>query len=150
MGERLPSMFANVDDRIAKPGDPDLDMHLTGLRIASVVTLDTDGMTEFTVTFATGEAAGFWIDTGTGERVYPDQVTSVDLAAGLAMRPGAGWLLNFMLRRLEAWRADAALVAMTGAPGKWTLLYCPRHPAGEIVPVPRTGPAGEGKTDAQG
>lgn len=46
-----------------------------------------------------------------------------------------------MIRRLEAWRADRSLVAVPMAPGKWTLLHCPQHPAGTMVPIPRTDPS---------
>lgn len=137
MANRLSSMFANIDDRVARPGDPDLDMHLTGLRIAELVVLPGD-MTELALTFDASEAAGWWLDAETLERVYPDKVSSVELAAGYGMAPGFRHLSDIMLRRLETWRADRALVAVTGAPGKWTLLHCPQHPAGTMVPIPRT------------
>jgi hypothetical protein len=139
MARQLPDLFANIDDRIAKPGDPGLDCHLTGLRIAALVILPGDRITERTLTFDTREAAGFWADPETGGRVFPDTVTSLEITAGLGMRPGFRHLADIMLRRLEAWRADAALIALTSAPGKWTLLHCPDHPAGALVPVPRTG-----------
>jgi hypothetical protein len=32
-----------IENRIAKPGDPDLDCQLTGLRFASVIATDTPG-----------------------------------------------------------------------------------------------------------
>lgn len=138
MGNRLSSIFAGIDDRIAKPGDPDLDFHLTGLRVAELVVLPASRMTEITLTFDTGEAAGFWIDSRTRERVFPDRVSSVEITGGFGMLPGSRWLLDLMIRRLEAWRADRALVAVTMAPGRWTLLHCPQHPAGTMVPIPRT------------
>ena len=122
---------------VAHPGDPDLDCHLTGLTITDIVT-STDGpLTEAIITFGTSEATGFWNDSLTGERVIPSEVTSVETVFGLRMRPGTRWILDTVMMRLYAWRHDGALVTMTSAPGKWTLLYCPQHPAGEIVPVPR-------------
>lgn len=150
MSERLPSMFANIDDRIAKPGDPDLDLHLTGLRVASVVVLPADGLTEVAIDFATDGAAGFWVDPSTGERFFPDRVTMVEITGGFGMKPGSRWLLDVMIGRLEAWRSDAALVAATGAPGKWTLLHCPQHPEGAMVPMPRAELTGKAASDAEG
>src|SRR5262249_42649881 len=133
-----PSPFAGLDGRIAKPGDSDLDFHLTGLRVAELLVLHTGRMTEITLTFDTSEAAGFWIDPRTHERVFPDTVSSVEITRGFGMLPGSRWLLTLMIRRVEAWRANHALVAVTMAPGKWTLLHCPQHPAGTMVPMPRT------------
>ncbi len=98
-------------------------------------------MTEVAVTFDSSEAAGFWIEAAPGERVFPDTVSSVELTAGFGMLPGSRWLLDLMIRRLEAWRANRSLVAVTMAPGKWTLLHCPQHPAGTMVPIPRTDPS---------
>jgi hypothetical protein len=138
MDDRPSAMFASIDDRIAKPGDPDLDFHLTGLRIDELVVLHAAPMTEITLTFDTSEAAGFWIDSRTRERVFPNTVSTVEITGGFGMLPGSRWLLSLMIRRVEAWRADQALVAVTMAPGKWTLLHCPQHPAGTMVPMPRT------------
>lgn len=87
MGNRLSSMFANIDDRIAKPGDPDLDVHATGLRVADLVVMAAGRMTKVAVTFDTSEAAGFWMEAATGERVFPDTVSSVELTAGFGMLP---------------------------------------------------------------
>lgn len=141
MNDGLSAALAILGDRVAKPGDPDLDMHLTGLRIAELVVLpDADGMTEFTLVFETSEAAGFWIDLGTGECFYPDQVKNFEWTGAVAMAPGFGHMMDVMIRRLEAWRADGSLVAVTAAPGKWTLLHCPQHPAGMLVPLPRGNP----------
>src|ERR1700722_10168688 len=137
--EHLPSPFAGMDDRVARPGDPDLDLHVTGLRITEVVILAGAYMTEFTVTFDASGGGGYWSEAATGEGGFPDRMTRCEITAGLVMQPGFGWLLDLMLGRLEAWRADGALVAVTGAPGKWTLLHSPRHPAGPMVLVPRGG-----------
>lgn len=125
--------------QVAKPGDPGLDIHITGLRIAELVVLPADQVTRLAVTFDTSEAAGFWIDSSTGERVIPDTVTSYEITAGLRVAPGYELLLHMMISRLEAWQADRSLITSTSAPGKWTLLHCPGHPAGGMVPIPRTG-----------
>ncbi len=138
MGNPFSSVFAGLDDRIAKPGDPDLDFHLTGLRVAELVVVEAAQATEITLTFDTSEAAGWWVDYPAGERFYPDTVESVEVFGGFGMKPGSRWLLNLMIRHVEAWRADRALVVVTMAPEKWALLYCPGHPAGTMVPFPRT------------
>lgn len=131
--------MANEREGVAQPGDPDLDLHLIGLRIAELVVLPNDEMTDLVLTLDTRESAGFWTDSSTGERFYPDTVTSCAITAGLRMEPGYEYLLDMMIARLEAWKADKELITVTGAPGRWTLLYCPGHPAGQTVPIPRTG-----------
>jgi hypothetical protein len=131
-------VLADLDERIAKPGDPDLDLHLTGLRIAALVINYDKRMTEVLITFDTSEAAGFWINHSTGERFIPETVTSVDISGGIGMTPGNEWLLSFMVDRLTAWEASGALITVASSPGKeWQLLYSPLHPDGEIVPFPR-------------
>ena len=121
-----------LDDRIAKPGDPDLDCFLTGLKLASVVDVgDADGYTvEAALEFDTTGAAGWWIEAATGEQVFPASVTSLRAEFGVWLEPEFAHLAAALLRRLSAWVADGSLIAMTSAPGKWTLLRCPGHPAG--------------------
>ena len=130
----------SLDDRIAKPGDPDLDCFLTGLRLASVVDVgDADGYTvEAALEFDTTGAAGWWIEAATGEQVFPASVTSLRAEFGVWLEPEFAHLAAALLRRLSAWVADGSLIAMTSAPGKWTLLRCPGHPAGAVVVFPRS------------
>jgi hypothetical protein len=124
--------------RVAKPGDPDLDLELAGLRLASV---DAHGGGDYdlevTAGFDTAEATGWWIEAGTGEKVSPDRVAELTMAFGVKLGDGHGHLAAVMLGRLEAWARDGAAVTMTSAPGKWTLLLCPGHPAGEVMVIPR-------------
>jgi hypothetical protein len=77
--------------------------------------------------------------------VVPDRVTSLAATFGIRMDDGYAHLAQEMVDRLSAWCADGALIAMTAAPRKWTLLHCPQHPAGEIVIYPSSahGAAGE-------
>lgn len=128
-----------ADDRLAMPGDPDLDCMLTGLRLASIVATDSsEHDVEATLTFDTSGAAGYWTDSATGWTVYPDTVKSLDITFGVSLDSGFVHLAAEMTKRLSAWCADGALIAMTSAPGKWTLLRCPGHPAGGEVPIPRS------------
>lgn len=127
-----------IDPRIAEPGDPDLDLHLTGLCIDSlVVTRAADYDAECVLTFALGGAGGWWADASTGERVFPDRFTHASVTFGIQMQPGFAYLLDTVIETLEAWSADRSPLAMTCAPGKWTLLHCPGHPAGTVAVVPR-------------
>jgi hypothetical protein len=133
-------MAEALDGRIAKPGDPDLDCFLTGLKLSSVTDLgDADGYTiEARLEFDTSEAAGWWRDAGTGEQFFPDRVTSLSAEFGVTLDAGFEYLGAALLCRLSAWTADCSLIAMTSAPGKWTLLRCPGHPAGAEVVFPRS------------
>ena len=129
---------AFTDPRLAMPGDPDLDMHLTGVRIESVVVMrGTEWDAEVTLTFATAGASGWWRDTENGEIVYPDSVTMLESCFGLRMDSGYELLLEWLIGRLEAWRAEGCALVMTSAPGKWTALQPPGRP-GELAAIPRT------------
>ena len=129
-----------LDARVAQPGDTDLDFMVTGLRLASMTALDGDYDAEAILTFDTSEAAGWWTDSQTGEQHFPDQINHVEITCGFAMLDGYGQLAEEMIRRLGAWGKDRALIAVTSAPHKWTLLRCPQHPAGEVVVLPRRMP----------
>lgn len=124
----------DIANLIATPGDEHLDCCLIGLRIESLV-LNWHGRdrVEGILTFATGDAIGWWADSVTGERVIPDSVTSTEACFGVTMAPGFGFIARKMMARLEAWQADGALVSMTAAPGKWTLLRA----SGQQVVLPR-------------
>ena len=129
---------AFTDSRLAMPGDPDLDMHLTGVRIESVVVVrDTEWDAEVTLTFATEGASGWWRDTGDGEIVYPDSVTTLEAVFGLRMDAGYELLLEWLIGRLESWREEGCALTTTSAPGKWTALHPPDRP-GELAAIPRT------------
>ena len=127
-----------TDPRLAAPGDPDLDCHLTGVRIAEVVVLrDTGYDAEVNLTFDTSAASGFWRDAQDGEIFYPDTVTSLEAVFGLRMDPGYELLLEWLIGRLEMWRENETGLVMTSAPGKWTVLHPPGRPD-EMAPIPRT------------
>ena len=135
-----------TDARLAMPGDPDLDCHLFGLRLREIVTIPGDDYdVEVTIDYDVSEAGGFWTDASTGQRVVPDRVTRTYCTFGLKMQPGYEYLLDDMIGRLEAWQRDKAVIAMTAAPGKWTLLHCPGHPAGSQVVYPRGDFGGDGE-----
>lgn len=122
-----------VDDpRVANPGDEDLDLHLSGLMIAGyVVYPHGDGRAEFTVTFDTALAAGWWL-TPMGNRFIPERVLSSSAVFGLSGRAAAG-----ALWRLRTWQEQGRLLAQTSAPGKFTLL-CTDGPAGyQMMIIPR-------------
>lgn len=123
------------DPRVAMPGDPDLDCHLTGLRLATITMSGTGEFdAEALLIFDTSQAAGWWVDPSTRERFVPDKVTELTLVFGVQIAPGFKFLANLMARRLRAWADTGVFVQMTSAPGKWTML---RSPTDE-VPVPRT------------
>jgi hypothetical protein len=127
------------DERVAFPGDPDLDCHLTGLRLTSVVATDsTEHDLEATLAFDTSDTAGWWKDSRTGERVFPERVTELNITFGVTLADGFAFLAERLVRRLSAWSTDGALIAMTAAPGKFTRLYCPGHPAGGEAVIPRS------------
>jgi hypothetical protein len=129
---------AFTDSRLAMPGDPDLDMHLTGVRIGSVVVMrGTEWDAEVTLTFATDGASGWWRDTADGEVVYPDSVTTLEAVFGLRMDAGHELLLEWLIGRLESWREEGCALTMTSAPGKWTGL-APSERPGELAAIPRT------------
>jgi hypothetical protein len=90
----------------------------------------------------TSEAAGWWIDSAIGERVFPDRVTSLEATFGVRLEDGYAHLAQEVVDRLSAWCAAATVMGMTSAPGGWTLLHCPLHPAGEMVVYPRSAPNG--------
>jgi hypothetical protein len=139
----------DLGDLIASPGDPDLDCYLTGLRLTSVVATDgTEYDLEATLSFDTSDATGWWTDSATGEQVYPDRVTELNMTFGLAMAEGFAFLAEDLVRRLSVWSTDRALITMTAAPGKWNFLYCPGHPAGEQAIVPRSALPSERETNA--
>lgn len=125
--------------KIALPGDPDLDCHLTGLRIQAVISAPDDFGTEVILTFATEAASGWWVDSATGRRVQLTRIRELEAVYGIKMRPGWGILALAMTTRLEAWRDDRAPVEMTSAPGRWALLNSPGHPVGSQVVLPLAG-----------
>jgi hypothetical protein len=134
-----------MDDRIARPGDPDLDCILHGLRLGTTPIVNTEdtgeGFTlEMLIDFDTTQATGWWIDSRTGEQVWPDTVRSLEMTFGVTFDSGHEHLAVGIMRRLRGWANDAAPITMTSAPGKWTLLSCPGHPAGSELPVPRSEP----------
>lgn len=137
----------HIEDMIAKPGDPELDCHLMGLRLASIAPADTGTYDlECLLLFDTRQAQGSWTDSVTGKRVVPDTVTELTITFGVQMEEGYGHLAAAMLGRLEGWASACVPVEMFSAPGKWTLL---RSPADEVV-IPRsdaTWTASPGDTD---
>lgn len=127
---------------VARPGDDDLDCILHGLRISPspiITTGDSDaGFTlEARIAFDASQATGWWIDAE-GERVWPDRVMRVEVMFGIHLAAGYEYLAAEVMQVLSAWAKDAAPVTMTAAPGKWTLLSCPGHPAGTGVVIPRS------------
>jgi hypothetical protein len=137
---------AFTDSRLAMPGDPDLDMHLTGVRIASVVVMrGTEWDAEVTLTFATDGASGWWRDTEDGDVVYPESVTALEAVFGLRMDAGYELVLEWLIGRLESWREEGCALTMTSAPGKWTALHPPERP-GELAALPRTDAMREART----
>jgi hypothetical protein len=123
---------AEADARIAWPGDPGLDCHLACLRLASIVR-DPGFHAGGVLTFDTTEAGGWWISAGSSEKVYPDEVTSLDISFGVDMNGGHEAVAEAMMRRLAGWCAERRMIELTSAPGKWSLL----RSGTEMVPVPR-------------
>ena len=134
--------FDGADDWTAQPGDPALDLHLTGLRVAAVVIVPLTDTIDVVITFDTSQAAGFQADPGTGTQARLGMVTHTGIAASFSKCPASQQMVHIAADWLEAWRADAAPVELTMAPGKWTRLHCPDHPAGSTIPLPRTEDTG--------
>lgn len=122
-------------DRVAWPGDPGLDAHLSGLRINEILVPDA-GRTEMMMVFDATIAVGYWIQTETGDRLIPDDTTYI--TAIFIVPPGYRRWFDGIIAKLQAWQAAGELVALTAAPGKWTLLHCPGYPPGPSVVIPGT------------
>lgn len=128
-----------TDDLIARPGDPALDCHLTGLRLSAVIESPTGGYQfEATLGFDGSEASGWWVSDG--ERADIAEVTRLDISYGYDVLPE--YELHAMLQRsrLREWRDTGAVIEMTSAPGKWTLLSS----GDQRVVVPRKWPVAAG------
>ena len=70
--------------------------------------------------------------------MFPERVTELHSTFGVTLDDGFQFLAERLVRRLSAWSTDRALIAMTAAPGKFTRLDCPGHPAGEEAVIPRS------------
>jgi len=136
-------MTERLDSRVAQPGDPDLDCHLTGLHLSSVIPADTGTYDlECLLIFDTTGAAGFWADAATGETASLARVTELTITFAVRMDAGYAAIAELMAARLQSWAETGVPLEMTAAPGKWTLLRSPT----DVVPVPRG--AGEDGGDA--
>ncbi len=139
---------ADIERQVAMPGDPDIDCFLMGLRLTSVVAAQNDEFDqEVMLDFDTTKAVGWWIEPS-GERVYPDPVTRLQSTYGVQMAPGFAHVARQVTAVLSAWAEDSYLITMTSAPGKWTLLCCPGHPAGQYTVIPRSRITGMDTADA--
>ena len=106
--------FADLPDRIAKPGDPDLSVDVSA---SQVVSCDRDGDT-FRVTCSGG--CGFFVDEGTRERTDVwDQVHGQLRVSLPATRPEH---LDYYEDVLNRWREQRILFRLVGAPGKMALM----------------------------
>jgi hypothetical protein len=120
----------------AAPGDANLDLHLTGLRVRDVVVADVaPRRVDVVITFDTSQARGWW-DGVNGERVTLDVVDEFQACFGLRLLPGVR-VLDQMVDRLQAWRAAGTDLAMTSAPGRDSMLSAAGYRSGGIVVVPR-------------
>lgn len=122
-----------VSERIARPGDADLDCWLAELTVTAVIA--EDATREILVRLTGGH--GFWINTDGELSVFdpddPDsRVTDVDMRAWLPDMPDEPW--RDYVAILERWRDNAAPVMMCSAPGRCTMLI---GPDGEALPWPR-------------
>jgi hypothetical protein len=107
-----------VDDPlVANPGDPDLDLHLSGLLIASYLMLPAGpDAAEFMIAYHTSLATGWWLTPLAG-RFVPERVTAAShtfIVSGPACGAAA--------ERLRLWYTQGRRVAWTSAPGKRCLL----------------------------
>lgn len=128
------------DDLIARPGDLDLDCHLTGLRLTAVTESPAgDYQFEAALGFDTAAADGWWVEPD-GSRFQPDRITHFSICFGYDVHPGYELHGMLQMSRLRQWRDEGALVRMTAAPGKWTLLA---SGTGRVV-VPRKEPSTAG------
>jgi hypothetical protein len=123
-----------TDDLVARPADTDLDCHLTGLRLTSVVESPFgDYSAEAVLGFDGSDAHGWWVSAGETERSDIRRVTSFEMGFGIDMQPGYEHLAGYMLARLRSWRDTGTVIEVTCAPGRWTLLSS----GSEQVVVPR-------------
>lgn len=127
-------MTVDPADRVAKPGDPDLDYDLDGVTITAVIAADEPR--ELLVRTIGGY--GWWIDTATGERVDfppgdPDACVR-DGEMGACMPTMPGWLWRRYVATLERWRDQATPLRIVSAPGRATLLI---EGPSKFLPWPR-------------
>jgi hypothetical protein len=116
-----------VADRYAEPGDPDLDLDVSGVRLRAVVAEGAE------VLLLLSGGGGRLRDADTG---LMTDVDSVEGDARVQCEPGdedAGWF-RFLVGRLEGWRDRGTELRMCGAPGKATVLIEDRR---TWVPLPR-------------
>jgi hypothetical protein len=112
-----------VDDpRVANPGDPDLDLHLSGLLIASYLMLPAGpDAAEFVIAYHTSLATGWWL-TPAG-RFVPERVTAashtfiVSGSRGPARRGNAACCARRARRAPSCWSSGGGCPVPGGRAG---------------------------------
>ena len=125
-----------MHEDIARPGDPDLDTHLSGLRLTSVTRTSWPGMhADLILQFSLDDAGGWWADEKSGRRRTPGGGMSFMLAAGMELLPGCEGLADDLTADLQHWAHSGAFIEMTSAPGRFTMLRSGR----QKIFLPRSG-----------
>ena len=115
-------------DRLAKPGDPDLELDLSGVILDSVMRL--------------GDEIVFGWHGGLGVMTSDDGVTGDSMnvggtaAFGYKMDPGYEHLLDRIVARLEEWRVEGTMLRLTCAPGRYSVLASDETDRKTWVPIP--------------
>lgn len=121
---------ARIAARLAKPRDDDLDLHIGGLRVQTVVRYSGgDGRNELLVRMTSGR--GWWTNSS-GERIDDATEVSFDVVATYDNPDPA--VFNTIAERLELWRDNRTEVTMLSAPGRLTTLIADPY---NWVPLPR-------------
>lgn len=117
-----------TDDLTARPGDPDLDCCLTGLRIAGLV---TSGGGDLVLALCDMDAAG-WRTLADGSVTSP---SGLGFALSLAVPETDLVPREWQDAILRAWAQSGAYVTLTSARGRLTVL---RGADGRTVVLPRS------------
>lgn len=128
-------MPANDLDRVAMPGDPDLDFDVEGLFITHSLRWDNAMMLQL------AGGAGRFTAVSSGSTAGPeddaDVVSDIEVevvARYVAVSPE---LLERLFAQVVKWHDLRTPLHMTAAPGRLTRLSDPQ--TGVWVPIPRTG-----------
>jgi hypothetical protein len=113
-------------DVCAMPGDADLDLDLSELRLSAVVRAEQR--------FLLQTRGGTGRYTSDGRLVGTDEwpVSDITLSFAMADPPGAEGVTDLTYTVLMGWRDRGALLRLIGAPGRQIVLF---EPGGFAIPL---------------
>lgn len=117
-------------DRVAKPGDPDLDLDVDGLTVTAVVSTDREVLIRMVGGYGWfRKVTGGWFTCLPGDG---GGVTEAQVGVWLPEMPGDRF--SDYVGQLERWRDGRVPLRMCAAPGKVSMLIADRH---EFLMLPR-------------